>query len=120
MRGAETGVFDQRVPVPIGMWRPFTSSGVRLNLAGPATFMLRGQRAAVLICYEQLIPWTWISAIAEHPTIILAVSNDEWNTGTTLNQYRTAVARSWSILFRLPLVAASKVKATNRLLTEGL
>lgn len=58
VRGAESGVLDQRVPVPIGMWRPFAVGSVPMNLAGSATLVVAGQPAAVLICYEQFIPWT--------------------------------------------------------------
>lgn len=52
VRGAQIGEFVQRVPIPIGMWRPFASSGVPLNLNGPGTLMISGQRVAVIICYE--------------------------------------------------------------------
>jgi hypothetical protein len=57
IRGTQFGAFDQRVPVPIGMWKPLTDSGVPLNLLGTGTVQLAGRRAAVLICYEQLIVW---------------------------------------------------------------
>lgn len=64
VRGAETGVFFQRVPVPLSVWKPFSRGGAPLHLAGPAVFDLAGQRAAVLICYEQVIPWTVLTAAA--------------------------------------------------------
>ena len=107
IRGAEIGLFAQRIPVPIAMWRPFDVSAVPLNLTGPATVVIHGHRAAILICYEQLIPWAWISAMIESPNSIVAIANDEWSHGTPLPQYRSATAQSWSMLFRLPLVAAT-------------
>ena len=47
IRGAEFGAFDQRIPVPIGMWQPFTGVGVPLNLQASGTVQLAGKRAAV-------------------------------------------------------------------------
>lgn len=106
VRGTETNTFVQRVPVPIGMWRPF-GNDFPLNLPGPATTVVREHRVAVLICYEQLVPWTWITAMAESADLIVAVSNDVWSRGTPLRRYRSAVTRSWSELFTIPLVSAT-------------
>jgi hypothetical protein len=107
IRGAEIGSFAQRIPVPVAMWRPFDASAVPLNLTGPATVVIHGRRAAVLICYEQLIPWTWISALIESPDTIIAPSNDEWSHGTPLPHYRSSAAQSWSTLFGLPVISAT-------------
>ena len=43
LRGAQVGASDQRVPVPIGMWKPLTSSGVPLKLLGSGTVPARRQ-----------------------------------------------------------------------------
>ena len=37
VRGAETGTFIQEIPVPIGMWQPFSNRGVPLEFAGTGT-----------------------------------------------------------------------------------
>jgi len=55
VRGAETGDFNQRIPVPIGMWNPSKVMTARLHLKGSGLIDLHGQRAAILICYEQLL-----------------------------------------------------------------
>ena len=71
VRGREESVFDQRIPVPIGMWRPFGEGGVPLHLDGAAVLPIVGQRAAVLICYEQLARRGRSSrSILQHPTVI--------------------------------------------------
>jgi hypothetical protein len=50
--GPTQRAFVQRVPVPIGMWRPFTGEPtVPLRLTGPATMDVAGERVAFLICY---------------------------------------------------------------------
>jgi hypothetical protein len=66
VRGAETADFNQRVPIPIGMWKPFTGTGVPLNLVGPGTLAIDGRRAAIIICYEQLIAWPVLCCLIIH------------------------------------------------------
>lgn len=48
--GAESATFYQRVPVPLGMWRPSSRISVPLRLNAPGVVALGHQRAAVLIC----------------------------------------------------------------------
>ncbi|MBL8215422.1 MAG: hypothetical protein JNK87_32175 [Bryobacterales bacterium] len=107
-RGSEHGYFEQRVPVPGGMWRPFANGSVPLNPFGSAVFRVRHERLAVLICYEQLIPWTWLSAMRLKPTMAVAISNDEWSKGTSVPAYRRSVVRSWTELFGLPCLVATR------------
>src|SRR5205823_5495649 len=47
--GAESATFYQRVPVPVGMWRPFSRISVPVRLAGPGVIEIDRHRAAVLI-----------------------------------------------------------------------
>ena len=45
--GAHSRAFLQRIPVPIGMWRPFGSGpGIPLRLTGPGTIDIAGERVA--------------------------------------------------------------------------
>jgi hypothetical protein len=105
--GAEDGEFFQRIPVPLGMWKPFSASGVPLNLSGPGIVQLAGHRAAVLICYEQLLTWPIFQSMAERPTVLLAIANHYWTENTPIPRCQTATARAWSRLFNLPLLSAT-------------
>ena len=106
VRGAERGVFFQRVPVPVSVWKPFSRGGAPLHLAGPAVLDLAGQRAAVLICYEQVIPWTVLTAAAARPTVFVGMSNDYWATGTPIPRWQKLCLRAWGRLFRVPYLLA--------------
>jgi hypothetical protein len=99
-------VYYQRIPVPLGMWKPFTREGVPLNLFGPGTIAIQNQRAAVLICYEQLLVWPFVSSALQRPTVLVAVANDYWAKTTLIPKAQKATAASWARLFRLPLVLA--------------
>jgi len=106
IRGTQSGIFFQRVPVPVSMWKPFWRGGVPLHLGGPAVLELGGERAALLICYEQVIPWTALTAALAHPTLFVGMSNDHWATGTPILQWQALCLRAWSRLFWIPYLLA--------------
>ena len=77
-----------------------------LHLAGPAVLDVAGQRTALLICYEQVIPWTVLTAALARPTIFVGMSNDHWATGTPIPQWQALCLRAWSRLFRVSYLLA--------------
>ena len=106
-RGQETAnVYYQRIPVPVAMWKPFSADGVPLNLLGPGTISIHDQRAAVLICYEQLLIWPFLSSEFEHPTILITAANDYWAKRTPIPKIQNASASSLARLFGLPMLSA--------------
>ena len=107
IRGASSGEFIQRVPVPIGMWRPFTNTGAPLRLSSPAVMRIADQTAAVVICYEQLIPWPTLTSFLDRPTIMIAVANQFWVAGTAIPEVQRNTVRAWARLFHVPAVFAS-------------
>jgi len=109
IRGPQTAEFIQRVPIPIGMWKPFTGTGVPLNLAGRGTLVIDGRRTAIVICYEQLIAWPVLASFRENPSVIVAVSNNVWVNGTAIPQVERSTMQSWARLFGVPLLSASNI-----------
>ena len=104
--GAESATFFQRVPVPVGMWRPFNRMSVPLRLNAPGVVAIDHQRAAVLICYEQLLIFPILVSMLQHPTVILGISNTFWVDGTTIPRYQATALRGWAKLFHLPYFLA--------------
>ena len=99
--------FHQRIPVPGGMWNPFRQQGgVALDLLGPGSVDVGGQRAAILICYEQLLTWPMLRSAIEKPTILIAISNESWTAATTVPRIQHACVRAWARLFGLPVISA--------------
>jgi apolipoprotein N-acyltransferase len=97
IRGAEKQVdFLQRIPIPLAMWKPGSGRGVPLHLAGPATLELAGQRAAVLMCYEQLLIWPAVTSFKESPTILIGLANEYWTQSTTVSEIQRACLTSWA------------------------
>jgi hypothetical protein len=99
--------FFQRVPVPVGMWRPFgTGPSVPLRLRRPGTIEIAGQRVAFLICYEQLLVLPVLLSAIEQPTLMVGMANQYWVRETTIPAAQRASLTAWSRLFALPLLIA--------------
>jgi len=107
-RGEEnTAVYQQRIPIPIAMWKPFGHEGVPLNLFARGTIHVHNQNAAVLICYEQVLVWPFLSSALEHPTILLTTANDYWAKNTRIPAIQQSSAMSWARLFHIPVLSAT-------------
>ena len=106
--GAEKQHFFQRIPLPGVMWNPIAARDrVPLRLRGPAILTVAGERAAPLICYEQLIPWPILTAAMDHPSAILAVSNATWTHHTPIPSVQKSSIAAWGRLFRIPVLSAT-------------
>jgi apolipoprotein N-acyltransferase len=109
IRGAENPPeFEQRIPVPIAMWKPWGGKGrVPLNLFAEPTVQLASERAAILICYEQLLPWAYLSVQWRKPTVIVGLSNAYWTKSTVIPTNQTAALEAWGRLFSIPVISAT-------------
>lgn len=97
----------QRIPVPGGMWNPLRPKGTfAADVFAPGTVDVGGQRAVILICYEQLLAWPILRSAMEHPTLLIAISNEAWTSATVVPRVQRACARAWARLFGLPLISA--------------
>jgi hypothetical protein len=100
--------FIQRIPVPLAMWKPLLpTEGVPLRLWSRGTLTIGDQRAAILICYEQLLTWPMLTSALEHPTMVIGIANNHWAAGTPIPAVQRSCLRAWSRLFRLPFLSAS-------------
>jgi hypothetical protein len=104
--GAESAIFNQRIPVPVGMWRPFSKVSVPLRLNTPGVLTIDHQRAALLICYEQMLTFPILTSMLQHPAVIVGISNTFWVDHTTIPRYQANALRAWAKLFRLPYLLA--------------
>jgi apolipoprotein N-acyltransferase len=105
-RGTREAVL-QRIPVPVGMWRPFGKAGVPLHLTGAGVVWIARRRAAILICYEQLLTWPILVSAGKPCDVIVGLANDHWVADSPVPLVREAAMISWARLFALPLICAS-------------
>jgi hypothetical protein len=107
IRGAQgNDEFLQRIPIPVGMWIPFSQDGVPLRLGGPGTMEIGGRKVAVLICYEDLLTWPVATSFIHRPTVLLGIANDYWARTTTVPAIQRACLASWARLFGVPMLWA--------------
>lgn len=107
IRGEQSGLFIQRIPVPLAMWNPFSDHGVSLNLAGPPVMDINGQRTAIFVCYEQLLTFPVITAMTHHPSIMVGVANLHSISGMPVSRMQELYLQSWAQLFDLPVITAT-------------
>ncbi|MDR2990738.1 MAG: hypothetical protein LBU72_02165 [Burkholderiaceae bacterium] len=90
-----------------GNWRPWNAQG--LQPAGVQhVFALDGQRVWAALCVEQLQPWSWMQAMAERPTLILAMSNAWWaSPGSFAPRIQVASIKAWARLMHVPVIWAN-------------
>jgi hypothetical protein len=100
-------LYRERIPIPIAMWKPFGDDGVPLDLFARGTIHVHNQNAAVLICYEQILVWPFLSSALEHPTILLTTANDYWAKNTRIPAIQQSSTASWARLFHLPVLSAT-------------
>jgi apolipoprotein N-acyltransferase len=99
--------FFERIPVPVVMWNPLNPSrSVPLEAFGPGVLQVRGERAAVLVCYEQLLTWPILHSALQRPTLIVGLANDHWARGTPIAAAQRAAVTAWARLFKLPKILA--------------
>jgi len=89
-----------------GNWRPWSAQGLQ-----PArtqhVFELDGQRVWAALCAEQLQPWTWMLAMLDHPTLVLAMNNAWWAPAESFALgIQAASVRAWTRLMGAPVIWA--------------
>jgi hypothetical protein len=104
-------LYRERMPVPVSMWQPWKrlsggDEGAHAYFFANPVVAVDGNRAAPLICYEQLLVWPVLQSMLYNPQIIIATGNDWWTGGSNINSIQHASAIAWAKLFNLPLVMA--------------
>lgn len=107
VRGEYTATYQQRVPIPYAMWRPWDNRGVPLNYFGPPILKVGRWKTAPVICYEQLLMAPVLISMTQRPDVIVSIANEYWTHGTRITEIQDSAITSWSRLFHVPLVTAT-------------
>jgi len=97
-------VYNQRMPVPISMWRPWSKDGTRAHWFDTPSVNINDQDVALLICYEQLLVWPIIQSAAHDPDIVIGIANDWWAAETSIPAIQLAKMQAWARLFEMDIV----------------
>lgn len=101
-RGALSAQYVQRVPIPVAMWGRDTDA----HLFGPGTVRIGRERAAVLLCYEQLLVVPVLQSFLDQPDVLLAASNLYWARGTSIDRIELVCVQAWARLFGVSFLRA--------------
>ncbi len=107
LRGQYTATFQQRVPIPYAMWRPWDDIVVPIHYFGPSIISIGPRRAAPIICYEQLLVAPILISMEHNPEVIVSIANDYWTKGTYIAEIQQSAIQAWSRLFWIPVVSAT-------------
>ncbi|MBU9363486.1 conjugal transfer protein TraB [Burkholderia multivorans] len=107
--GADRGRADSRQPVPVALWRPGgRTSAIRGDIGEPY-LRIAGQRAAMSLCYEDLLWWPHWRTLLDRPDVVISQSNGWFDADLALagiqQQGIASVAR---------LAGAPLLRATNK------
>jgi len=97
-------VFASVLPVPVSMWRPWhtpsdTPFGQNYKAYWwPQRARIGGERVVAEICYDQLLPFTWVEDSLYLPRAVLLTNNEWWARGTGIPQIQRASSWAWSRL----------------------
>ncbi len=104
--GAADAILVQRVPVPISMWRPWTSEGFRAHPLETGIHMVLGKKVAELICYEQVLTYPVLLSMLDRPDLLIGAANDWWARGTSIPAIQSEAIDAWGRLFGVPVIRA--------------
>jgi hypothetical protein len=89
-----------------GDWQPWNPRTLHPTWWQKA-FELDGQRVWAALCVEQVQPWTWLEAMWQQPTVILAQSNAWWShRSPAAPKIQAACTRAWTRLMGVPVVTS--------------
>jgi hypothetical protein len=102
--GDESAPLVQRVPVPIGMWRPWSAESIAADPLASGVGLVAGRKVAYSICYEQLLVFPVLVSLAHSPDVLVGAANDWWARDTSIPTIQGQVLDAWGRLFGIPVV----------------
>ncbi|WP_241244853.1 conjugal transfer protein TraB [Burkholderia ambifaria] len=107
--GAGRSRSDSRQPVPVALWRPGAQTSAIRGDIGEPYLTIAGRRAAMSLCYEDLLWWPHWRTLLDRPDVVISQSNGWFDADLALagiqQQGIASVAR---------LAGAPVLRATNR------
>jgi hypothetical protein len=106
----ETKIHWQRIPVPISMWRPWATDGAYGNIFHPANVStIQNRKVGIAICYEQLLAYSLLSTLSQHPDVLLSPSNVWWARGTSIPNIQYQTSEAFGRLFGVSILHSTNI-----------
>jgi hypothetical protein len=108
-------IFASVLPVPVSMWRPWhRPTGDSFGRMDYKAFWwqkpvrIKGKTVWAEICYDQLLPFSWLEASLYQPDIVLLTNNVWWAKGTGIPSIQRASSWAWG-----RLTGSTEIEAEN-------
>lgn len=99
-------IIKQRMPVPLGMWKPWSASSVPATFFRGSTVMTSKGRIGILNCYEIVVIWTVLDTMIDQPDFLVGIGNIWWGRGTNIGLIQTEIMTAWGRLFDVPIAVS--------------
>ncbi len=97
----------QGIPVPVSMWKPWTSDGAVANVwGGGSAIEVNGKRVSVVVCYEQFLLFSMLKAMVSKPDVLVGVANVWWIRDASMPVVQGQMMQAFGRLFGVPVVSA--------------
>ena len=97
----------QNIPVPFSMWKPWTDDGAIGSMFGRGNLAsVMGFRVSGVVCYEQLLMYSWLWTMWDKPDVLAAVSNVWWARDTSIPAIQLQMTHAMSRLFGVGVIIA--------------
>tara|TARA_R110002096_G_scaffold174994_1_gene350760 strand:- start:1172 stop:2224 length:1053 start_codon:yes stop_codon:yes gene_type:complete len=105
--GDKSDRYQARQPVPFIMWNLWQGDGFKSSWFESGVQEIAGRRTAMLICWEEWVPWPMLRSAWEKPEVIISASNHGWaSEGQYMWKRQSISAKALSRLYGLPMVRA--------------
>lgn len=112
--GQDQGRYDARQPVPLVMWNLWPTTNFKAHWFRAGIREIKGKRAAILICWEEWVPWPLLISSFGNPEIILSASNHGWaGKDSGMWKKQTTSANALARLYGLPMIRAVNISYEN-------
>jgi apolipoprotein N-acyltransferase len=97
-----------KAPAPLGSWRPWANIHEPARWASPTTRTANGSILTFIFCWEELVPWPWLSAASAHskagskPTTLVIMANHWFAKDLDIGDAQARSTQAWSRLFGWP------------------
>lgn len=99
----------QRVPIPLGMWKPWAADSVVADPLASGIGTVAGRKVAHLICYEQILVFPVLASMLHSPDVVVGASNAWWARETSVPTIQGQALDLWGRLFAVHVVRATNI-----------
>lgn len=90
-----------RISAPIASWYPWNSTHIPIRWTESTIRKIGTQDLAFIFCWEELVPWPWLSIAwnAEKPPLIVIMVNHWWAQNLDIGDSQARSSEAWARLF---------------------